>query len=391
MIEAVKNVKSTLRTPLIIFTISALWIPNNVDGLKKTLLNVYRFVLFTIILGINTTAEAIEIFMVWGNMSLTMSSMFLLFTNLSCITKVLNCILRKKEIQAMIDEVEEELGAVSGEEEKKIVDSGNRVTSIQMNIYFGFSVMSILSLTITPDEGHLPFRGWYPYDTTKAPGLQLTSAFQCFVVALSAAINISLDILVSTLIYQCHSRLQLSALKLITLCDGVPFNIQGFHSTYDEETVINRLHQCIKQHQAALKQARLLQTYFFVPIFFQFSVSMITICVSAYLIAMESNFGNIVSMGSYLLAMMLQLLLYCYNGNKLLHESGNVKDAAYQSQWYKCSVRVRRELLMLMARTYRPTRLRAGGITDLSLASFMSIIKASYSFYTVLQQVDEEN
>ncbi|KPJ21566.1 hypothetical protein RR48_00285 [Papilio machaon] len=43
-----------------------------------------------------------------------------------------------------------------------------------------------------------------------------------------------------------------------------------------------------------------------------------------------------------------------------------------------------------MSRSRRAARISAGGFTALSLASFMAIIKASYSLFTLLQQVEEK-
>ncbi|CAB3261070.1 unnamed protein product [Arctia plantaginis] len=125
----------------------------------------------------------------------------------------------------------------------------------------------------------------------------------------------------------------------------------------EDETVQKRIKQCVVKHQAALKTAAQIQTCFTKPILAQFSVSVVIICVTAY-----------------------QLALSC-----------KIAGAAYWCPWYLCSVRLRRELLIVMQRTRHVTKLTAGGFTTLSLDCFTSIIKASYTFFTVLKQVEDRN
>ncbi|CAH2048278.1 unnamed protein product, partial [Iphiclides podalirius] len=180
----------------------------------------------------------------------------------------------------------------------------------------------------------------YPYDAASSPAYEITYAHQCIAVTLAASLNVSLDILVTTLMCQCRCRLRLLALSLKTLCDEIPgHTATGLRNIGVELFLIDRLRSCIKQHQAALNQARLLQAYFSAPIFGQFSVSMIIICVTAYQLAFSEK----------------------------------IKVAAYEWPWYSCGCRVRRVLLIIVERSHRVVRLRAGGLTELTLASFMAV------------------
>nr|WCC57569.1 odorant receptor 47 [Papilio memnon] len=389
MSSLVGKVNSTLRIPLTLFLFLGLWAPNHFIGFRKRLFNIYTFFSYMFLVGIYIIVQLGDLYQVWGNVPLMTATMFLIFTNLALSGKFINIVLRKTQIQNMIAEVKEELDAETRDEGMKIIKSCDRETTIQYYGYVWLSYVTILGWAASAEKNQLPLRAWYPYDVSKTPAYEITYSHQCIALFLGSALNTSMDTLATTLICQCRCRLRLLALSLTTLCDGALIEDKG-HVSCNEEIVVPRLRNCVKRHQAALEHARLLQIYFSVPIFGQFLVSMVIICVTAYQLAFESSsMVRIFAMVAYLLDMMLQVFLYCYQGNELLDESENIKEAAYMCPWYYCSVPVRRSLLLLTTRSYRLARLRAGGFTELSLASFMGIIKASYTFFTVLQQVEE--
>nr|WCC57504.1 odorant receptor 47 [Papilio machaon] len=389
MTSLVGTVNSTLRIPLTLFLVLGLWAPNHFQGLQKWLFNIYTFFSYMFLVGIDIAVQLGDLYQVWGNVPLMTATMFLIFTNLALSGKLINIVLRKTQLQTIIAEVKEELDAESSDEGIKVIKSCNRETTIQ---YYGFvwlSYITILGLAVSTEKNQLPLRAWYPYDVSKTPAYEIMYTHQCIALLLASALNVSMDTLVTSLICQCRCRLRLLALSLTTLCDNALVENKS-HVSCNEEVVMSRLRKCIQRHQAALEFARHLQLYFSAPIFGQFLVSALIICVTAYQLAFESSsLLRFFTMVSCLLDMTLEVFLYCYHGNELLHESENIKEAAYACPWYYCSIPVRRMLLLLITRSYRLARLRAGGFTELSLTSFMGIIKASYTFFTVLQQVEE--
>ncbi|CAB3261068.1 unnamed protein product [Arctia plantaginis] len=147
--------------------------------------------------------------------------------------------------------------------------------------------------------------------------------------------------------------------------------------TPDQETSIySRLRLCVIRHQKTLEAAKELQACFSEPTFAQFTVSLIIICVTAFQMSMmgTDNLVRLLSMGTYLMNMAFQVFIYCYQGTYLSEESSKIASSVYCCPWYMCSVRLRRELLIVMLRTRRITKLTAGGFTTLSLASFMAAI-----------------
>ncbi|XP_045447837.1 uncharacterized protein LOC123656176 [Melitaea cinxia] len=383
------NVNLSLRITLIVLMVAGVWGPNY-KGFKKRLYNVYTFISIMIIVGVYIVIQFVDLVLVWGKLNLMTATLFLLFTNVSLLTKIVNAICKKEIIRIVLQEAHDELSNEQREVGKEIVKSCDVETTKQLMLYTALSYITILAFASSTEKNQLPLRAWYPYDTSKTPAYQLTYAHQSIALSCAAAINICLDTLVTSLISQCRCRLRLISLSLRTLCDDLEISYKGMMTDASSRTVNQRLRNCVLHHQAVLAQTKVLQSCFKIPIFIQFSVSMIIICVTAYQLAVDtSNFGRIIAVVVYLLVMMLQVFFYCYHGSELVDESEGVSRAAYECPWYTFSVPTRRSLLMIMTRTRLVARLTAAGIMELSLSLFMSLIKASYSFFTVLQQVEE--
>nr|WCC57570.1 odorant receptor 48 [Papilio memnon] len=390
MTVIVDNVNLSVRLSLTALRLVGFWAPEGLTERGKWLYNVYGVFCFMFLLGTYIIIQVVDLFLIWGNLPLMTETAFLLFTNLAQVAKFINLAIREKMIRQIIIEADQILKREHTEEGKDIVKQCNRETAILQFAYMAITTVTMVGWASSADKNKLPLRAWYPYDTHQSPAYELTYLHQVVALYVAANLNVGKDSLVTTLLAQCRCRLRLLALALTTLSQDI--DVAGNRLTkVQEETVSARLRDCVLRHQAALNAAVQLQTCFSEPIFAQFTVSLVIICVTAFqLVSQVGNVVRLLSMGTYLLNMMYQVFIYCYQGNQLSEESVEVCGAAYTAPWHTFSPPLRRSLLVVMTRSRRPARISAGGFTALSLASFMAIIKASYSLFTLLQQVEEK-
>ncbi|XP_053617779.1 odorant receptor 46a [Plodia interpunctella] len=93
----------------------------------------------------------------------------------------------------------------------------------------------------------------------------------------------------------------------------------------------------------------------------------------------------------YLAAVALDIFVYCYYGNQIILQADRVSTAAYQSAWHTMGVRPRRMLLNILLANRRPIIVRAGRFLPIDLHTFLVIIKTSFSYYTLLVNVNEKH
>ncbi|XP_028047000.2 uncharacterized protein LOC105837982 isoform X2 [Monomorium pharaonis] len=86
---------------------------------------------------------------------------------------------------------------------------------------------------------------------------------------------------------------------------------------------------------------------------------------------------------------LLQLIILCYSGQKLMDESQNIFQRAYAAEWYKFSPRLKSLLIITLYRSIVPSKLTAGNIFPLSMSVFamVSIRESKKIIYSMQEMI----
>nr|AII01068.1 odorant receptor [Dendrolimus houi] len=364
-------------------------VPDELTAFQKALRPLYTTFWFMFIVGIMTIAQFGDLLQIWGNVPLMVETSYLLFTDFVFIFKIINLFTKRKELFDIVRNDDEELNTEEREEGKAIIERSNRDMFRQLTPFIMYAG-SALSWFATEDRT-LFYRAWYPVDVTKSPAYEIAYVHQSLAVMFIALTNGSFDIMVISLVAVCRLRIKLLQLTLRNLFQDMEVDGKRLLSDDDNRKVAERLRACIIKHQAILESGFQIRECFSYSILAQFTVSIVILCVSAYQLGeIELNSKcRLAFMIAYLLSMAIEVFMYCYHGNCISEESVEIADTLYEMPLYVCSLPIRKSLLVMMVRSRRPIELTAGGFATLSLGCFMSIMKISYSFFTVLRQVEE--
>lgn len=83
-------------------------------------------------------------------------------------------------------------------------------------------------------------------------------------------------------------------------------------------------------------------------------------------------------------AFLVQLTLYSVVGDYLKTQMEEVALSVYQNVWYDLPAKVRKNIVFIMMWTQLPIKLQAGNFVVLDLGTYMSILKTSISYLSVL-------
>ncbi|KAK9746518.1 7tm Odorant receptor [Popillia japonica] len=82
--------------------------------------------------------------------------------------------------------------------------------------------------------------------------------------------------------------------------------------------------------------------------------------------------------------MIIQIAIFCWFGETLIAKSSMIADACYKSKWYQYSPNARKTIILVMQVAQRNTAFKAGGFFQMSLLTFVMILRSAYSYFTVL-------
>ncbi|XP_069704800.1 odorant receptor 10-like [Periplaneta americana] len=151
------------------------------------------------------------------------------------------------------------------------------------------------------------------------------------------------------------------------------------------------LRGCISHHQQLLGLIAEMEEVLNIILFFQFFNSTGTICLIIFYITMNMDVKGIVDQLKFvqLLAVALaQVFLYCWFGNDLTYESDSLTKAIYDCPWYEAPIPFRKSVAIMLSRTMKPSYLTGGKLYVLSLETYRAIVGASFSYYTVLRNIN---
>nr|XP_023012678.1 odorant receptor 46a-like [Leptinotarsa decemlineata] len=95
------------------------------------------------------------------------------------------------------------------------------------------------------------------------------------------------------------------------------------------------------------------------------------------------------AMAQYMLSVLTQLLMICYFGNEITEVSSTLSSSLYQNNWIDCSKRFKQCMIIMMCRMQKKLSMTIGKFSPLTLNTFLSVVKGSFSYCAVFQQVNK--
>ncbi|KAK9758870.1 7tm Odorant receptor [Popillia japonica] len=129
------------------------------------------------------------------------------------------------------------------------------------------------------------------------------------------------------------------------------------------------------------------RVYFWMFLFHYF-VTLITGCTQLYLVLLGNiGFIDLVSIGIYIIELVLQFGYWCFAVEEIVYELSTISNAIYMSKWYQKGKIVKNILLIVMMKAQRQKYMTAGGLMDINIYTFGSVIRKIFSFCAVLKNL----
>nr|ALR72554.1 odorant receptor OR9 [Colaphellus bowringi] len=307
-------------------------------------------------------------------------------TQLAYLCKLLNFQIHSKRLLELEDFLRKTTLTNVTVEEEAIIRNTMKGSRRLATVYRSLCVIIVFLYALFPlidensgDEKKLPLPMWFPFDTNNHFGK--VWFFEIFSIAIGAWTNSNLDVICVTMITLTTCQFNIMNSRLSNLRKSTD-------DVEEEDTVQKALKECVIHYNDIISFQILVETTFSLSIFGQFVFSVLVICMTGFqMLVISFKSVQFVLLLSYLLGQTCQIVMYCWYGQSILDSSEAINDACYSSEWFNCSKETQKMFLIIMERSKRPVKMRAGKFFFLNLDTLMSILKSSYSYFAVLRHI----
>ncbi|XP_037819571.1 uncharacterized protein LOC119608988 [Lucilia sericata] len=156
----------------------------------------------------------------------------------------------------------------------------------------------------------------------------------------------------------------------------------------DEREFIRSITQHIKYHHRVIELANNFNDVFMVTVFFKYTISFLQIACLIFTIARGGELATLVFHIVFLIAVSIQLMMYCLGGQKIIDGSTSVAVSIYEYfQWHDMSIKSKKLLLLSIMRAQKPCNL-TGVFFVADLPLFLWVLKTSGSMFTMLKSME---
>ncbi|XP_063906583.1 odorant receptor 23a-like [Zophobas morio] len=229
--------------------------------------------------------------------------------------------------------------------EKQIIDECIWVCRRNSIVYF-YGMLLVMIVWYFPvffiKGRQLPLHLWLPYDPSSTTvNYYFTLVYMAAAIAYDGYCGTIMDPLIAGLTY--HATAQLKILK---------YNLKHLDKHLE--------HNSSKSLYTNMKNVSL----------GAYSVSLLEVPLNS--IEAFTYTGAIFSVS-------IQIYFHCHYGTLLFEENNGLIKEIYMGPWYKYDTEIRKHLLIVMERSKRPLLITAGKVVDVTVKTFVSVLKTSYS------------
>ncbi|XP_067208934.1 uncharacterized protein [Linepithema humile] len=141
-----------------------------------------------------------------------------------------------------------------------------------------------------------------------------------------------------------------------------------------EEMLYREYIKCLKKHQLAIEFVDLLKSsYEGLALFLLILVIATLSLIGLRIVYVLGQFEEMARFLFIIIGALMNLMISCYSGQRLMDESQNIFDRAYATEWYNFSPRIKSLLIITLYRSSVPCILKAGNMVPLSVTTYASV------------------
>ncbi|XP_020706849.2 odorant receptor 13a-like [Athalia rosae] len=243
------------------------------------------------------------------------------------------------------------------------------------------------------------FPAMYPEGWTQRPLYEIALVSQVIATFSCAAVVLAIDTIVATSLFLTCGQFKIVQNNLRGLGNNEANNDEtgergqrGEESARQNRQIVDRdkLTTYIDHHRAVIKFSDKLNRLFSPIMLCQVLASNLIIClVGLQMTSTLTDEGKVLKYFAYLMMALYQLMMFCLPGDDLINQSSAVSDAAYSTNWYLATESFKADVIFVIVRGQKPSRITAGKFNVMCMEHFGTVLSASMSYFMVLRSFSQ--
>ncbi|THK32954.1 odorant receptor Or1-like [Diachasma alloeum] len=378
------------------------WLPPDWSSGWKSRLYYFYTAGMIILVYTNTLSQVIDLLVTYKSLKHFINNAFILLSTIGAGVKAAHCLYIRRRILGIEEKLNTYPCKPQDEEEKAILQHFSRIIKILNIYYIGLYVCTITALTTVSFFRDVPrhqlyYHAWLPFNYS-SPG-RFWAAYMHQVIAhgFDACMHAAYDTIAPGIMIQACAqfaildhRFQLLPKLVDRVRDKSALDFPQDEASQRRRVMrfeAKKLAECVQHHLKIFQLTKENNKIFGIMIFLQYSLSSVVICLSVLRLSQVNAFQPaLISVILYLICMVSQVFMPCYSGHQITLQSSKVSDAIFSMDWPDLGVATKRSLILIMQRSQKPLQFTTGYIITLSIESFNSLMKLSYSVFNVLHR-----
>ncbi|XP_038208040.1 odorant receptor 46a-like [Zerene cesonia] len=373
------------------------------DTSKNFGLSVYSKAFLVIFIFGYNFLYTVNFFFIPRQLDIFIEQMILYLTILVVLSKVMCFIFMEKKIIKLLTILESDLFKTDNEMERQILRKANKFNVKSWKIYAIVSYISNLTHVSSPLIIHFlfsvklepPVCGYdFLSDDLKQAFIYPIYFYQSIGMHFHMLNNVNVDTFLLGLMIFLIAQLDILQMKMKNITNQSPFLREGpSDARLGRETkeldkcILAELNKALIHYEDVTEYCYLIEEVFSKALFTQFSIASGIICVCLYRFTLPAPWQYYVFLTTYMAVMIVQILIPCWFGTRIMDKSTLVSQAIYQCDWTTQSRRFKSSMRLFMERAQRPLSINGWKMFLLSLNTFTSIMNSAYSFFTLLRHI----
>nr|XP_015833042.1 PREDICTED: odorant receptor Or1 isoform X4 [Tribolium castaneum] len=374
----------TIKPNILFLKIVGLWPVDNNDVYR-----IYTLIVTVFFMGVFDFTRIMNIFFVYTDLKVLTATIYLTVTDITVLVKTCLFMSNIKTLKRLIVTINCDVFQPKTDHQKQLVQSGLKAWKVSYMVFWSLVFCCLVMWTVSPiiqatpaGRKPLPLPAWYPYNTDITPFYEITYVCQVISMWFLATANMNMDSLIAALMIYVGAQ-----------CDILSDNLKKmktFSKIKEEQAKFNQtLIDRIEHHKKILQFAYDCNASYNFIILAQFFTSSLAIALSMFQLTLVDPLSmESFPLLSYAFGMALQIFLYCWFGNEVEAKSSKIPYSAFESDWTGAPIEAKKNLLIFILRTQKPIKMSAINLFSLSLETFTTILRTSWSYFAVLRQVN---